>query len=546
MFQSFIGLHVEMPTAKELRARIVMRIINSKDTRRDKDKCVYYIAHTCTGVENTRSNRFSQESPGTMQHISSCSLLSLSRLLNSWAVNPNLLIHSTISLIPVFSTSYLNFPRCVARATIADRIPGKPNSDILEAISPALILLGSYVTSALAAIKATNMLFTPYSFLQCFSIAATQEPQNKIRLRSLNVIRFFHIRVEAQLLLMLTFFILGFLDRAPTEEDIYDSYRKFFRYGIDESRTPSLFYLQMSTHRLVGRGSGESHFFDRLRQYLWRSLIGLILNIAGFLLQNYPEVNDIGPFADYPLDVRHATLAGHALNVDFNRVGLLHELPCFRHARYAHQVRGTLVIGVVGAIPVKFNSKLRIVQRVKDNGKKTSVGHTYLEFRQKFSLSAIHGSRITIVYRLRSTYKQISQRVLQTTIFIEVAFNSPKSLPKSINGAISFTTKKRQPFFTIHHQIEPEENSTSLSIYSLIKTAIQNRDSIATNVNKPNRISYRYSPWKLQRPTIVRLFQKRERSRFLQSCESKAAYKWGIHGTKILCDTRHELISPSD
>jgi len=44
-------------------------------------------------------------------------------------------------------------------------------------------------------------------------------------------------------------------------------------------------------------------------------------------------------------------------------------------------------------------------------------------------------------------------------------------------------------------------------IYSLIKTAIQNRDSIAMNVNKPNRISYRYSPWKLQRPTIVRLFQ---------------------------------------
>ncbi|KYN44850.1 Asparagine-linked glycosylation protein 11 like protein [Trachymyrmex septentrionalis] len=326
-----------MPTAKELRARIVkMRIINSKHSRRD-------------------------------------SLLSLSRLLNSWAVNPNLLIHSTISLIPVFSTSYLNFPRCVARATIADRIPGKPNSDILEAISPALILLGSYVTSALAAIKATNMLFTPYSFLQCFSIAATQEPQNEIRLRSLSVVRFFHICVEAQLLLMFTFFILGFLDRAPIEEDIYDSYRKC-RFQIlvsmnAESRTPSLFYLQMSTHRLIRRGSGESHFLDRLRQYLWCSLVGLILNIAGFLLQNHPEVNDIGPFADYPFDVRHATLAGHALNVNFNRVGLLHELPCFRHARYAYQVRCTLVIGVVEAIPVKFNNKFRIVQRVKDNGK---------------------------------------------------------------------------------------------------------------------------------------------------------------------------------
>ncbi|KYN07782.1 hypothetical protein ALC62_01293 [Cyphomyrmex costatus] len=216
MSQSFIGLHVEIPTTKELRIQNMIKII-------------YRIAHTCTGVENTRSNRFSQERPGTMQHISSCSLLSLSRLLNSWAVNPNLLIHSTISLTPVFSTSYLNFPRCVARATIADRIPGKPNSDILEAISPALILLGSYVTSALAAIKATNMLFTPYSFLQCFSIAATQEPQNKIRLRSLSVVRFFHIRVEAQFLLIFTFFILGFLDRAPTEEDIHNFYRKFFK-----------------------------------------------------------------------------------------------------------------------------------------------------------------------------------------------------------------------------------------------------------------------------------------------------------------------------
>lgn len=36
----------------------------------------YLIAYTCTGVENTKSNRFSQERPGTMQHMSSCVLVS--------------------------------------------------------------------------------------------------------------------------------------------------------------------------------------------------------------------------------------------------------------------------------------------------------------------------------------------------------------------------------------------------------------------------------------------------------------------------------------
>lgn len=35
----------------------------------------HLVAHTCTGVENTKSIRFSQERPGTMQHISSCVLL---------------------------------------------------------------------------------------------------------------------------------------------------------------------------------------------------------------------------------------------------------------------------------------------------------------------------------------------------------------------------------------------------------------------------------------------------------------------------------------
>lgn len=57
------------------------------------------------------------------------------------------------------------------------KVVGKPNSDMLDAMSTALILSGSNVTSALAAINAIKILFTPYNFLQCFSMAATQEAQ---------------------------------------------------------------------------------------------------------------------------------------------------------------------------------------------------------------------------------------------------------------------------------------------------------------------------------------------------------------------------------
>lgn len=111
---------------------------------------------------------------------------------------------------------------------------------------------------------------------------------------------------------------------------------------------------------LIGRPGGEPHFLDRLRQYFRRSLVHPVLDVAGFLLQYHPEADDVGPFTDYPLDVRHAALAGHALDVDFNRAGL-RDLPRFRRARYLHQMRGTLIIGVVGAIPANFHSEFRIV-----------------------------------------------------------------------------------------------------------------------------------------------------------------------------------------
>lgn len=92
---------------------------------------------------------------------------------------------------------------------------------------------------------------------------------------------------------------------------------------------------------------GESHVLDGVRQFLRRRLARLVLDIAGHLLQDYPDTDDIRPLADHSLDILYATLAGHPLDTDFNRAGLVRGML----ARHAHQMRRTLVIGVIIAIP---------------------------------------------------------------------------------------------------------------------------------------------------------------------------------------------------
>lgn len=92
---------------------------------------------------------------------------------------------------------------------------------------------------------------------------------------------------------------------------------------------------------------GETHVLDGVRQFLRRRLARPVLDIAGHLLQDYPDTDDIRSLADHPLDVPYATLTGHSLDTDFNRADFVRGML----ARHAHQMRRTLVIGVIIAIP---------------------------------------------------------------------------------------------------------------------------------------------------------------------------------------------------
>lgn len=116
----------------------------------------------------------------------------------------------------------------------------------------------------------------------------------------------------------------------------------------------------------IGRGQidGKSHVLDRVRQFSRRRLTRPVLDVAGHLLQDHPDTDDVRPLADHPLDVPHATLAGHALDTDFNRAGLVRGMPRFQLARHAHQMRRALVVGVVIAIPSKiFTDKFKRIYK---------------------------------------------------------------------------------------------------------------------------------------------------------------------------------------
>lgn len=76
-------------------------------------------------------------------------------------------------------------------------------------------------------------------------------------------------------------------------------------------------------HVLEWQSRGESHVLDRFCQRLRRRLSRFVLDISGFFLQGDLDADDIRSLADRPLDVPHATLAGHTLNADPHHVDIL-------------------------------------------------------------------------------------------------------------------------------------------------------------------------------------------------------------------------------